>query len=112
VLQTPCAIGLAFNPLTQAPPPGKPVSAIWDTGATNSVVSQKVIDECGLTQTGLTEVHGVNSVDHGAHFSGHIQLPSGVGYQEVQVTRGTLPHGSDVANWNGHHCHGRFRHNQ
>jgi len=30
---------------------------IWDTGATNSVISQKVVDECGLIATGMTMVH-------------------------------------------------------
>ena len=96
MLQTPCAIGLAFNPLTQAAPPAKPFTAIWDTGATNSVLSQKVIDDCGLTQTGLAEVHGVNSVTMEPTFLVSIQLPSGVAYAEVQVTRGTLPHSSHV----------------
>ncbi|HEX3915527.1 MAG TPA: retropepsin-like aspartic protease [Steroidobacteraceae bacterium] len=87
---------VAFNPATQPAPPGKQYVAIWDTGATGSVISQKVIDECGLKQTGLTQVQGVNAITIEPTFLVSIRLPNNVGFQEVQVTRGTLGHGNDV----------------
>lgn len=35
--------------------------AIWDTGATHSVITKKVVDQLGLIPTGMTKVLGVNS---------------------------------------------------
>lgn len=35
--------------------------AIWDTGATGTVITQKVVDELSLKSTGKIRVHGVNS---------------------------------------------------
>jgi len=95
VLQTSCHIGEAFNPASQPEPSFKEFVAIWDTGATNSVISQKVIDDCGLKQIGLTQVQGVNSLTIEPTYLVSIRLPNNVGYQEVQVTRGSMP-GSDV----------------
>jgi len=37
-------------------------AAIWDTGATGTVITQKVIDECGLVATGMTQMHGVGGL--------------------------------------------------
>jgi hypothetical protein len=95
VLQSSCQVAVAFVP-TQLPPAGKEYSAIWDTGATNSVISQKVIDEGGLKQTGVAQVSGVNSDSIEPTYLVSIRLVNGVGFSEVQVTRGKLSHGSDV----------------
>ena len=34
--------------------------AIWDTGVTDTVINQKVINECGLKLTGIAEVSTAN----------------------------------------------------
>jgi hypothetical protein len=51
-------ISAAFNPLH--PPYPTPTlrtfQAIWDTGATASVTSQRVVQECGLKPVGVAEV--------------------------------------------------------
>jgi hypothetical protein len=96
VLQVPCAIGEAFNPATQPTPPNKSYTSLWDTGATNSVVTQKVIDECGLKQTGLAQVFGVHGQSIEPTFLVSVFLPNAVGFNEIQVTKGILAHGSDV----------------
>jgi hypothetical protein len=96
VLQTQCRIAAAFDPAVQPLPTGSEFLAIWDTGATNSVVTQKAIDACGLKQIGLAQVSGVGGTTTEPTYLVSIQLPQGVGFNPVQVTRGILGHGSDV----------------
>lgn len=64
--------------------------AIWDTGATNSVISQKVIDECGLRPTGMTRVHSATEIRDCETFYISIFLPNRVVYPFVKVTKGLL----------------------
>lgn len=62
VLQSDCAIGPAFiGPDAEqlGPPDLKNYKAIWDTGATGSVITQKVVDDLGLKPIGMTMAHGV-----------------------------------------------------
>lgn len=73
-----------------------PFQAIWDTGATNSVITQAVVDACSLKPTGMTKVHGVNGESISETFLVNIGLPNGVGFQGVTVTRGDLPHGAQM----------------
>jgi alpha-D-ribose 1-methylphosphonate 5-phosphate C-P lyase len=66
------------------------MDAIWDTGATNSVISQGCIDQCGLVATGIVQVHGVHGSEQVPTFLVNIILPNGVGFHGIQVTRGQL----------------------
>ncbi len=63
---------------------------IWDTGATNSVISQKVINECGLVATGMTMVHSATEAKLCETFFVSIFLPNKVVFPFVRVTRGVL----------------------
>jgi hypothetical protein len=69
--------------------------AIWDTGATASVVTQAVIDRCGLIATGMTQVHGIHGDTVSDTFLVTIGLPNKVLFQELRVTRGELPGGAE-----------------
>ena len=73
-----------------------PFEAIWDTGATNSVISQNVVDACGLVPIGMTQVQGVNSTDTVPKYLVNIRAPSGVGFASVDVTWGKLAGDIDV----------------
>ena len=73
-----------------------PFSAIWDTGATNSVITQAVVDACGLIATGMAEVHHVDGSSQVETYLVNIGLPNNVGYPGVRVTKGDLPDGDDV----------------
>ena len=45
---------MAWDPSSGKPqPPFVPFEAIWDTGATQSAITQKVVDACGLIPTGI-----------------------------------------------------------
>ncbi len=94
VIQTLCAVSPGFDPHTLPPEDHLPLKqgfvAIWDTGATASVISQKVIDECGLKPIGMTIVHGVHGPSYAEQYLVNIGLPSSVGFVNVTVTKGDL----------------------
>lgn len=98
VLQTRCHVAVAFDPATAAQPfpPFSEFQAIWDTGATNSVITQQVVNSVGLKPTGMTQVHGFNSAGLAETFLVNIGLPNGVAVTQVPVTKGTLGGGVDI----------------
>jgi len=63
---------------------------IWDTGATNSVISKKVVDECGLIPTGMAMVHSATESKPCETFLVSIFLPNKVAFPAVRVTKGML----------------------
>ena len=69
--------------------------AIWDTGATNSCVTQAVIDACGLVPIGIAQVHGVGGATTEEAFLVNIYLPGGVVFSGLRVTRGRFV-GGDI----------------
>lgn len=70
--------------------------AIWDTGATSSVITQAVVDACRLVATGMAVVQHVDGVSQQETYLVNIGLPNQVGYPAVRVTKGNLPEGADV----------------
>lgn len=65
--------------------------AIWDTGATNCVITQSVIDACGLVPTGQAKVSGVHGEEETRDtYLVNIILPNAVGVQSVRVTKGDM----------------------
>jgi predicted aspartyl protease len=70
--------------------------AIYDTGATNSVVTQKVVDECGLQQTGVTEVNTAAGPSRCETYYVTICLPNRVCFPYLQVTKGNLRAPADI----------------
>ena len=89
VLMSPCTISDA----TTAPDESRrSFTAIWDTGATNSVITQDVVDACGLVATGLENVHNVTGPATQETYLVTIELPNGSRYTPVRVTKGNLQH--------------------
>ena len=92
VLHSRCSVSAAWDPRSGTPkPPAVEFDAIWDTGATNSVISQVVIDKCGLKPTGMAQVHAVNKVSWSETYLTNIILPNAVTCVGVRVTRGKIP---------------------
>jgi hypothetical protein len=85
-------VSAAFSPLS--PPIPTPalqqVQAIWDTGATSSVISQRVVDTCLLKPVGVTDVASVAGVSLSEVYLINIFLPNEVGFPNVTVTKGNL----------------------
>jgi hypothetical protein len=98
VIKTKCHISEAFDMAntTIQPPTYSEFMAIWDTGATASVITQKVVDSCGLHPIGMVEVHGVNSKHLSEVYLVNILLPNQVTFAALQVTKGQLTGDSDV----------------
>ena len=65
--------------------------ALWDTGATNSAITQNVVDACGLKETGVTNVEGVHGIKEKVlTFIVNILLPGAVQFPNVTVTLGNI----------------------
>ena len=65
--------------------------AAWDTGATNSVISNRAVDKCDLIPTGFTEVFQVNGPPFVANtYLVRIKLPSDIEFHNILVTSSDL----------------------
>lgn len=96
VLITPVLISKAFNPSQDSPLPMKKYNAIWDTGATGTVITRKVADECGLTAFAMTQVHTASGQATSPVYLINIGLPNNVGIADVRVTEGILTDNVEV----------------
>jgi hypothetical protein len=87
VLANDVGVTQAFDP--QQPPKQSPqvFKAIWDTGATNSVITEKVIGQCGLKATGMTKVRTAQDEVTTETFLVGIFLPNGVVVPDVRVSK-------------------------
>lgn len=64
---------------------------IWDTGATNSVITQEVVNSLGLLQSGVTQVSTATiSNQLKPTYLIDVRFPSGLVVNGVQVTVGTI----------------------
>ena len=95
VLRSQVRISTAFDPNKNTPPPKSEFVAIWDTGASASVISKNVAEKCGLRQTGVAPVHTVGGRQTSPTYLVCIDLPNRVGFPSVRVTEGELS-GGDV----------------
>jgi hypothetical protein len=90
-LTTKGLISKAVNPANITPSEvfktAKEYDCIWDTGATNSVISQKVVDDCALQPTGMAQVHSATEVRTCETFLVSIFLPNGVAVPSIRVTK-------------------------
>lgn len=90
-------ISPAFDPSSPPPhPPHSKFRAIWDTGATNSVVSPVVVAQCQLQPIGKVVMHTANGTGNCNAYLINIVLPNGVGFVAVRVASSQLSPGSDV----------------
>lgn len=64
---------------------------LWDTGATGSVVNQRVVDACHLKPVSMRNVQGAyGGLTIKPAYLVNIQLPNGVGIPNVNVILGEL----------------------
>lgn len=97
VLITDCFICKAFNPNleTGKHPPVIKFRGLWDTGATNSVITENVINRLGLKPTGLCKSFHVGGSEMVNTYLVNILLPNNTGVASIQVSKGVL-HDADV----------------
>lgn len=96
VLITDISISQAFNPISEKALPAKAYKGIWDTGATNSVISQRIVGECGLKPTGMVKVQHVGGESPSETYLVNILLPHQVGIPQIKVAKGSMGATADI----------------
>ena len=94
-----CFITSAFDPSgvpVDKHPKWQTFRAIFDTGATNCVITQKVVDACGLKPISMTVVQTANGKHNCEIYVVNIGLPNRVGFPNWRVTKQELPAKTDV----------------
>src|SRR5438067_262118 len=61
------------------------IEAIWDTGATGSTITTKVVQALGLVPIGMTQVNTANGIATQNTYLVNIKLPNGLGIRDVTV---------------------------
>ena len=69
--------------------------AIWDTGATNTVISQELIRALALEPIGVTLVNTSGGIRQSYTYLIHLTLENRVQFQYIRVTEGSI-YGADV----------------
>ncbi len=97
-LITECGVTPAFDPEKEKIVPAPTgFQAVWDTGATNSAISKKVVDKCSLISTAVTEVRHAGGVTERAKvYFVNIFLPNRVICPKIHVTEATLLGEEDI----------------
>jgi len=70
--------------------------AIWDTGATNSVITSKVVNDLSLIPTGMTKVQGVTGVEVVNTYLVCFYLPNLLYLNNLTVTESSSLTGCDA----------------
>ena len=62
------------------------VHGVWDTGATGTCVSERVVNSLGLNPIGFTVVHTANGIKQAGQFIVDLLLPNQVLIKDLRVT--------------------------
>lgn len=91
VLNTPCGVCKAFNPLQGGQHPEvSQFVGLWDTGASGTVISKAVVDKLDLKPIGKSKVFHANGESIVNVYAINLFLPNQVGFQFVKVTEGVF----------------------
>ncbi len=74
----------------------KEYSAIWDTGATNSVITKKVVDDLDLRPISISEIHHAGGISSANVYLVNIGLPNKVMIPSVRVTEAPLTDSNEI----------------
>lgn len=95
-IKTEAGVCPAFNPLSGAQHPEiSNFICLWDTGASGTVISSKVVEKLGLKPISKSKVFHANGESVVNVYAVNIFLLNSVGFQFIQVTEGVLA-GIDV----------------
>lgn len=90
---TDVGVCLPFSPepnTEQVDIPVKQFVGVWDTGATNTVISKAIVDAVGLQPTGQTIVNTASGPDTQNTYLVNLTLPMGLMFPNLTVTEGKL----------------------
>lgn len=95
-LKTPCGLCPPFDPLSGGTQPKiVKFTALWDTGATATVVSKSCAEKLGLKPINKAKVYHANGESIVNVYAINLYLPNQVGFQFIKVTEAIL-NGIDV----------------
>jgi predicted aspartyl protease len=97
MIKSECGVSTSFNPILDKGEHPKVCKyiALWDTGATGSVITKKVIDDLSLVPTGVIQAFHAQGDGMVNTYLVNILLPNNVGFISLPVTEGVLK-GMDV----------------
>ena len=99
VLANQVQVAAAYNPSVRSPGPEfKEYNGIWDTGATGTVITKRVANDCGLKPITMCQVRGVHEVKLANVYLINIRLPNNVEFIELHAVEanGLLGENKDV----------------
>jgi hypothetical protein len=82
-------LSIPFDP--NNPPPDDQIDiqsfkALWDTGATGTVLTPTTVQKLGLTPTGVGQSHHAGGISQSFRYLVNLYLPQGVAFSGVQVS--------------------------
>ena len=77
-------------------PRSTPFTALWDTGAVQSVITQRVVDACRLTPFDTMTIYGISGPERTDVYSVNVALPNGIAFPRLRVVKGSFIMGADV----------------
>ena len=94
LLHTKIQVGQAFQAAAggkaTAVPKLETFNAIWDTGASGTVITQKIVDALGLKPTGMVRTLHAQGESMAEVFLISLRFPNSVGFNSIRVTKGIL----------------------
>jgi predicted aspartyl protease len=91
VLITKCLVSEAHDPNDHDSPPQSEVKALWDTGATGTVISKNLAEKLQLKPHGQAKSYHANGEYMTNIYYVNIVLPNSMGFAALRVTEGVLP---------------------
>src|SRR3954453_23687692 len=88
VLGTPCHVSQAFDPANGIPECARiQFNALWYTGAVKSVITQRVVDACGLRPMRAIRgyLQGVDGLEKTEAYVINLSLPDNITFHELTV---------------------------
>lgn len=80
----------SFDPNDGKEYTGHPFKALWDTGATNTMITQRVVETCGLYPITMATMHHADGSSLVEVYMVNVRLPNSVGFPNVRVMKGQL----------------------
>lgn len=90
VLRTECIVYPAFDPNSGQVPNHCKIMCLWDTGATNSVISARLVQALQLKPSGKARVSHAQGSTVVNTYMVNVMLPNNVGIPFLQVNEGVL----------------------
>jgi uncharacterized protein YchJ len=96
VLVSPTGVSQPHNPTSKDSKPAIfKFDAIWDTGASGTVITANVVAACDLKPISMVQVHTANGVRNSHAYLVNIYLPNHVIFSGIRVTEGEI-NGADI----------------